>query len=151
MYLNGELQKDKGFESTFKLTLDKLTASAYLAYVTGALTDENGVTTNNLFRRPKNTAGVNAYYNFTSKFSAGVDYRLTGSRTDEEFNPITFAPEVVTLKAYNMLDGHLQYDVNKRISLFADLKNILDVKYTDWIGYNTARFNFMAGLKYQVN
>ena len=53
IYENGQHQNDKGFENELKLNLDKLTASAYWAYVTGALTDENGVTTDNLFRRPK--------------------------------------------------------------------------------------------------
>ncbi len=151
IYENGEHQNDKGFESELKLNLDKLTASAYVAYVTGTLTDENGVTTENLVRRPRNTFGANVYYNFTSQFSAGLNYKYTGTRTDEEFNPVTFAAETVTLKAYNLVDAHLQYTINQHISLFADLKNLFDVKYTDWIGYNTSRFNFMAGIKYQIN
>jgi vitamin B12 transporter len=45
----------------------------------------------------------------------------------------------------------LQYAANDHISLFADLKNLLDVKYTDWLGYNTSRFSFMAGIRYQLN
>ncbi len=151
IYENGQVQNDKGFESELKLNLDKITASAYWAYVTGTLTDENGVTTNNLFRRPKNTFGANIYYNFAKSFSGGLNYRYTGDRTDEAFNPVTFASSVVTLKAYSLLDAHLQYTVNTHITLFADLKNLLDVKYTDWLGYNTSRFNFMAGIRYQFN
>jgi vitamin B12 transporter len=58
IYENGEVEHDKGFESELKLTLDKVSASAYAAYVTGSLTDENGVTTDVLIRRPKNTFGV---------------------------------------------------------------------------------------------
>lgn len=151
VYDNGQLQKDHGFESELKFTKDALTASAYYAYVTGTLTGQDGATTNNLYRRPKNTFGINAYYNFDSHFSAGLNYKYTGDRTDEEFNNITFASSVVTLKAYSLLDAHLQYVFDKHISLFADLKNLLDEKYTDWIGYNTAGFNFMAGVKYQIN
>jgi len=151
VYANGELQKDKGFESELKFKQEKFNASAYWAYVTGALTDENGVTTDYLIRRPKNTFGVNAYYDFTQHFSAGLNYRLTGERQDEEVNDVTFVSSNVTLKAYSLLDAHLQYSINTRISLFADLKNILDQKYTDWVGYNTAGFNFMAGIKYQIN
>ena len=151
VYTNGEQQKDKGFETQLKFKQDKFTASVYWAYVTGLLTDENGVTTDNLYRRPKNTFGASLYYNFTQSFSAGLNYKYTGDRTDEEFNAVTFASSVVTLKAYNLLDAHFQYTVNTHISLFADLKNLLDEKYTDWIGYNTSRFNFMAGIKYQIN
>jgi len=66
------------------------------------------------------------------------------------FNP-DFTSSVVTLKHYNLVDAHLQYTVNKRIGLFTDLKNLFDEKYVDWVGYNTRGFNFMAGIKYQVN
>jgi vitamin B12 transporter len=148
-YKNGASQRDKGFESQLKLNMNKLTASAYAAYVTGTLTDANGVVTNNLYRRPKNTFGASVYYQFMKSFSAGLNYKYTGDRTDQDFS--TFPSTVVTLKHYNLIDAHLQYDVNKHISLFADLKNLFDEKYTDWLGYNTRGFNFMAGIKYQIN
>ncbi|HZY37663.1 MAG TPA: TonB-dependent receptor [Mucilaginibacter sp.] len=147
IYKNGEHENDQGFESELKFKQGKFNASAYWAYVTGNLTDENGVTTNYLIRRPKNTFGVNVYYDFTSHFSAGLNYKLTGARPDDDFS----TGSIVTLKAYSLLDAHFQYTANTHISLFADLKNLLDEKYTDWVGYNTARFNFMAGIRYQIN
>jgi len=149
-YENGEEQRDKGYESELKLTVDKITASAYLAYVTGTLTDENGINTGNLYRRPKFTFGANVYYQVSNEFSAGLNYKYTGDRTDEQFNP-DFSTSIITLKPYGLLDAHLQYTINKHFSLFADFKNILDQKYTDWIGYNTSRFNFMEGIRYQIN
>ena len=149
-YLNGAFQKDKGFESELKLNVDKLTATAYAAYVTGVLTAENGVSTDNLFRRPSHTYGASAYFQIASNFSAGLVYKYTGDRTDEKFNP-DFSTSIITLKPYGLLDAHLQYTINKHFSLFADFKNILDQKYTDWIGYNTIRFNFMGGIRYQIN
>jgi len=148
-YKNGEHQNDKGFESELKLNLDKLTASAYWAYVTGTLTDENGITTDNLYRRPKTTVGGSLFYQFTKSFSAGLTDKYTGDRTDEDFN--TFPTSIVTLKAYNLVDAHLILNATKRLSLFADFKNVFDVKYTDWLGYNTRGFNFMAGVKCQIN
>jgi len=149
LYKNGEFQKDRGYESEIKYNADKLTATAYIAYVTGTLTDATGITTNNLFRRPQHTAGANVYYQFCKGFSAGLNYKYTGDRTDENFN--TFPTTIVTLKHYNLVDSHLQYEVNKHIGLFADLKNIFDAKYTDWLGYNTRGFNFMAGIRYKIN
>lgn len=150
VYENGALQKDKGFESTLSLNLDRLSASAYVAYVTGKQTDAAGKETNNLYRRPKSTLGLNASYQFCDSFSAGIDYKYTGDRTDVKFNP-DFTSSVVTLKHYNLVDARLQYTVSKRIGLFADLKNLFDEKYVDWLGYNTRGFNFVAGIKYQVN
>lgn len=150
VYQNGAFQKDKGFESELKLNLDKLTASAYAAYVTGKQTDVTGKETANLFRRPKNTYGATIAYQFIKSFSAGLDYKYTGNRSDTKFNP-DFSSSLVNLKHYSLVDAHLQFDADKRIILFADLKNLFDAKYIDWIGYDTRGFNFMAGIKYQIN
>ena len=148
-YKNGSFQRNKGFESEVKLILDKLTASAWAAYLTGTLTDATGALTP-LFRQPKNTYGANVYYQFIENFSAGLNYKYTGGRIDEQFNP-DFTVSNVTLKHYNLVDAHLQFEVSKHISVFADLKNLFDEKYTEWLGYNTRGFNFMAGIKYQIN
>ncbi|ASU34656.1 TonB-dependent receptor plug domain-containing protein [Mucilaginibacter xinganensis] len=150
IYENGSFQKDKGFESELKLNLDKFTASAYAAYVTGKQTDVTGKETNNLYRRPKNTFGANVYYQFIKSFSAGLNYKYTGDRSDTKFNA-DYSSSIVTLKHYNLVDAHLQYDVDKHLGLFADLKNLFNAKYTDWVGYNTRGFNFMAGIRYRVN
>jgi len=149
VYENGDLQKDKGFESELKYNSHKLRASAYAAYVTGIQTDANGVETDNLYRRPKNTYGASVYYEFISNLSAGLNYKYTGSREDENFG--TSPTTLVDLKHYNLVDAHVQYGLSKNINLFADLKNIFDAKYTDWYGYNTRGFNFMAGVKYLIN
>jgi vitamin B12 transporter len=149
VYENGEMQKNKGFESSLKLNLDKITASAYVAYVDGALTDENGVTNNNIYRVPKTTLGGTIDYRVTTQFSIGLVDKFTGNRTDEDFN--TPMVSTVNLGHYNLLDAHLQYAVSKQLTLTGNLKNLFNVKYTDWYGYNTSRFNFMAGLRYQIN
>ena len=149
IYENGDYQKDKGFESELKYNAGKLTASAYAAYVTGKQTDASGVETDNLYRRPKNTYGASVYYEFIKNLSAGLNYKYTGSREDENFN--TSPTTLVDLKHYNLVDAHIQYGMTKNINLFADLKNLFDAKYTDWYGYNTRGFNFMAGIKYLFN
>jgi len=151
IYENGDFQKDKGFESELKYNSHKLTASAYAAYVTGIQTDASGVETDNLYRRPKNTYGASVYYEFMKNLSAGLDYKYTGDRNDVKIDPVTYATSVVNLKHYNLINAHLQYSVSKNINLFADVKNIFDTKYTDWLGYNTRGFNFMAGVKYLFN
>ncbi len=151
VYENGSSQSDKGFESELKLNLDKFAASAYAAYVTGRLTDENGAVTNGLLRRPSNTYGANFSYQVIKTVSVGLNYKYTGDRGDTKFDPVTFAASTVTLKHYNLVDAHLQWQACPKLLVFGDFKNIFDAKYTDWLGYNTRGFNFMAGLKYQIN
>jgi len=150
-YENGAFEHDKGFESTLTLKLDQVSASAYAAYVTGSQTDVSGVRTNGLVRRPKNTYGIYLSYQATKELSIDLNYKYTGERSDTKFDPITFAPSPVTLKHYNLVDGHIQYQLTNKLQLFGDLKNVFNTKYTDWLGYNTRGINFTAGLKYQIN
>jgi vitamin B12 transporter len=107
------------------------------------------VQTNNLYRRPKSTFGAGVSYQATNDFSFGVNYKHTGNSSDLTFDPVTFAPVVVTLKQYNLVDLHLQYSATKELSFFGDVYNLLDVKYVDWLGYNTRRANFMLGANYR--
>lgn len=146
-YQNGRLQNDKGFETELKYHDKSLAASAWYAYVSGKLTDENGIVNNNLYRRPKSTFGANVSYQAGADFSIGVIYKYTGNRTDQNF--ASFPATVVTLKHYNLVDLHLQFNATKNLSIFGDLNNVLDTKYTDWLGYNTRGINFMAGLNYR--
>ncbi|NOW93787.1 TonB-dependent siderophore receptor [Mucilaginibacter sp. SG564] len=148
-YQNGQFQKDKGFESELNYHADKLTAAAYYTYVNGKLTDEKGVQTANLYRRPKSTLGINFNYQVIEDFSFGVNYKYTGNRTDQNF--ATYPSTVVTLKHYHLADLHLELKATKNLRVFGDLNNLLDQKYTDWLGYNTMGINFMLGAKYQFN
>lgn len=146
-YKNGQLQKDKGFESELKYHAKGINASAYYAYVTGKLTDETGAETSNLYRRPKSTIGANVSYQLLDNFSFGVNYKYTGNRPDQDFS--TYPTTVVTLKHYNLVDVHLEYNATKNLNVFGDLNNVFDTKYVDWLGYNTRGINFMLGARYQ--
>jgi vitamin B12 transporter len=148
-YKNGSFQKDKGFETELKYNSNKLTASAYFAYVTGKQTDEAGKQTANLYRRPKNTFGANVSYQACANFLIGVNYKYTGNRADQNF--ATYPSTITTLKKYNLVDLHLQLKATKNLDVFGDLNNVLDQKYTDWLGYNTRGINFTLGAKYQIN
>ncbi|WDF81014.1 TonB-dependent receptor [Mucilaginibacter sp. KACC 22773] len=148
-YKNGSFQKDKGFETELKYNSNKLTASAYFAYVTGKQTDEAGKQTANLYRRPKNTFGANVSYQACANFLIGVNYKYTGNRADQNF--ATYPSTITTLKSYNLVDLHLQLKATKNLDVFGDLNNVLDQKYTDWLGYNTRGINFTLGAKYRFN
>jgi len=148
-YKNGQFQKDKGFEAELKYNSNKLTASAYFAYVTGKQIDETGKQTANLYRRPKNTFGANVSYQACANFLVGVNYKYTGNRGDLNF--ATYPSTITTLKSYNLVDLHLQLKATKNLNVFGDLNNLLDQKYTDWLGYNTRGINFTLGAKYQFN
>lgn len=150
-YNNGNLEDDKGFEAELKYNADGLTASAYAAYVTGTQTNTQGVDTHNLLRRPRNTYGANVSYQVVKSLSVAVNYKYTGERSDTHFLSAFPYSRVERLAAYSLVDLHIQASATKKLSLYVDLNNLFDVKYTDWIGYNTRGFNAYGGLKYQIN
>ena len=151
VYENGAKESDNGYESSIDLKFSGFAATAYVAHVMGNLTDASGIETNILYRRPKNTIGANINYQVLHSLALGLNYKYTGQRIDEGFNSVTFASYNATLKNYNLVDAHLQWTASSKLTVFGDLKNIFDEKYTDWLGYNTRGRNFMAGLKYQIN
>ncbi|HTI61690.1 TonB-dependent receptor plug domain-containing protein [Mucilaginibacter sp.] len=148
-YENGSKENDKGYESELTLNLPNITASAYVAHVTGALTNADGTRSDILYRRPKNTFGANVNYKVIKTLSIGLNYKYTGDRVDQDFS--TFPSTNATLKHYNLVDAHVQWQACKKLAVFGDLKNVFNEKYTDWLGYNTRGTNFMAGLRYQIN
>ncbi|RKR84798.1 vitamin B12 transporter [Mucilaginibacter gracilis] len=150
-YQNGNLEDDQGFESELKYRKNDFTASAYAAYVTGTQTDTKGVDTHNLLRRPRNTYGGNVSYQLIKALSVGVNYKYTGERSDTRFLDVAPYSRVEGLKAYNLFDVHVQASATKNLSLFVDLNNVFNVKYTDWIGYSTRGFNAYGGIKYLLN
>lgn len=149
-YLNRDKQNDEGYEAelVFK-PADALTINAFYAYVDGKV-KVDGQETFNLFRRPKNTAGVNAGIGLGKSVFFNLTYKWTDKRIDNYFDSSTFETVRVNLDAYSMLDAYIQYKPNARLTLFTDVKNILDEDYTEFAGYTTRGLNFNAGFRYEI-
>jgi vitamin B12 transporter len=150
-YLNGRKQKDKGFEIELnsKPSAD-VNLNAWYAFVEGKGQDGNGLPIDYLLRRPKNTFGLNGGYQVSQIVSFNLTYKYTGSRLDPSFDPVTFAPFNINQKAYSMFDVYIQAKPVASLTVFADIKNLFDAKYTEWEGYNTKGRNFNAGLRYEI-
>ena len=52
----------------------------------------------------------------------------------------------IEMPAYYVWNLYSTYNITKNIKIFVDLKNITDEKYSEVRGYNSRRFNFMAGV-----
>ena len=50
------------------------------------------------------------------------------------------------MPAYYTWNLYSNYTVTKHLKAFVDLKNISNEKYSEVWGYNSRRFNFMAGV-----
>ena len=148
-YINQNEQNDKGFEVELSYRPASLISfNAFYAYVDGEMTSPSG-TAFNLFRRPKNTFGANAGLSLGKSVSVNLAYKFTGNREDFYFDS-SFNQVSAKLDAYNMLDAYIQYQPASKLTLFADVKNLLDEDYREFAGYNTKGLNFNAGFKLEI-
>lgn len=146
-YINQNNQKDNGFEVELGYKASQvINLNAFYAYVDGDVTTPTG-TSFNLFRRPKNSFGLNTGFNISEQFSFNLTYKYTGDRKDRYFDNTTFATVDADMGSYNMVDLYAQYRPIRQLTLFADVKNLLDEDYLDFSGYTTKGLNFNAGLK----
>ncbi|SKB33825.1 TonB-dependent receptor plug domain-containing protein [Daejeonella lutea] len=146
-YINQNNQKDQGFEVELGYRpITSLNLTAFYAHVDGEVTTPASQTFN-LFRRPKDSFGLNTGFDASEALSFNLIYKFTGDRQDRYFDNSTFKTIDAEMKAYNMVDLYAQFKATQRITIFTDVKNLLDENYVDFSGYNTKGLNFNAGFR----
>ena len=119
--------------------VDDLTLRATYTY-----TDTKDDTTGEeLLRRPRNKAALDATYKFTPKARGTVSVLYVGDRKDEDF--ATY--QNVTLDSYTLLNFYAAYDVRPNVTVFGRLENALDADYEEVLGYGTAGRSVYGGVK----
>lgn len=146
-YINQNNQKDQGFEVELGFKPSSvINLNAFYAHVNGEVTTPSSQTFN-LFRRPKDSFGLNAGFDASEALSFNLIYKYTGDRKDRYFDSSTFKTVNADMDSYNMVDLYAQYKAAARLTLFTDVKNLLDEDYIDFSGYNTKGLNFNAGFR----
>lgn len=139
-YLNRDQQHDYGFEVESNISLGNMGAwSNNLTFVEGE-GKENGAKINNLYRRPKFSFNSTVTLHPVKSLTVIPAFRYVGSRLK---GPYDLGPD--EQPAYYTLDLFAAYDL-KKLRLFLDLHNLTDQQYFDIVGYNSKRFNMMAGI-----
>jgi vitamin B12 transporter len=149
--MNADIQHDKGVETEIRYSISpRLQFTANYTYLEGAITTSNNGKDSsyfNLYRRPKHNLNLGAGYQLTEKLFLSAGFRWVGKRQDLYFNPDTFEAEPKSLGAYHNLDVYAKYKVVHNIDVYADFRNITNQQYFELYGYNSRRFNFMAGVR----
>ncbi len=149
-YINFDRQHDHGWEVEGQLQRQRFSVWGNLTLLQGAVTTkvaERDTTYNNLFRRPKVMGNFGIGYQANSRAFVSATLRSVGQRTDIFYNDAAFKTENVTLAGYSTVDVYGEYRVLSGLKLYLDLRNIFDARYVDAYGFNTRRFNFMAGVR----
>lgn len=152
-FLNRDRQNDRGVEFSADLILNgSVSVGGWYNYLDGEITtqgDSGEVTEDNLIRRPTHSIGLRAGVEVLENLTVRVNGEYNGERTDLYFNPANgFAAEDVTLDPYLLVNLFTEYSfLDRRFSLFADFKNLLNSDFTEVYGYNTTGTSVQAGLK----
>ena len=152
-YINQDKQRDGGVELDAKMRLAKgLDLKLFYAYIDGKITTRTAgkdTTFFNLIRRPKSSAAATVGYNFGRAY-VSLQMSAFGKRSDIYFDPATFQQQALTLDPYTLINVYAEYGVLKKLTLFADLRNVLGERYSEIYGYSTPRFNGYGGLRVQL-
>lgn len=149
-YINASKQKNYGVEAEGELKINDWNLFANYTYTDGETTaayDGTGVeigkdtTYYNLYRIPKHAMNLRIGYTGVKNLFIQTQLRVVGER--EEF--IFGAPSEI-LDGYAVLDLYSEYNLRKGVKVFVDLKNLTNKRYFDYLGYNSRRFNLMAGV-----
>ncbi len=142
-YRNRDEQHDYGFEVESNVVVGNIGRWVNnFSYINGNGTND-GEKIRNLYRRPNFTFNSTLTLNPSSRLTLAPAFRFVGERLAGEYDLGGPNP----MPAYYTVDCYVAYKVNRWLKLFGDFRNITDQKYFDVYGYNSRRFNFLAGLR----
>ncbi|MBN9350143.1 MAG: TonB-dependent receptor [Chitinophagaceae bacterium] len=143
-YMNGDKQKDKGFETEIRLRItEKISFSANYTYTDGKITTlANGKDSGyfNLYKRPENMVNASVNLNPAKALYIGINFHAAGKSFEANYMSIPYV-----LDGYYTLGAHVNYKATKCLTFFTDIQNLTNRKYFTSRGYNTRGFNLMAG------
>lgn len=153
-YLNAAKQTNYGAELEFSYAKQKKEFSLNYTYTDGKTTaafDGTGAPLSkdtsyfNLYRVPKHALNLMIGYHPCKNAFTSLRVHAVSKRDEYVYAGM---PEV--LDGYATIDLYGEYRFGTVTRLFLDLKNITNKRYFDFLGYNARRFNFTAGVSFQL-
>ncbi|MFT4095408.1 MAG: TonB-dependent receptor [Niabella sp.] len=140
-YINRDEQHDYGFEVESNIAIGNIGHWVNnLTYVSGNGISE-GVKTKNLYRRPDFTLNSMLTLNPVGGLTVVPAFRFVGERMPGQYD---VGPD--PMPHYYTVDFYAAYSIKQKVKVFADFRNVTNQRYFDAYGYNSRRFNFMAGI-----
>ncbi len=100
-----------------------------------------------LLHRPKHSGNTLVSYT-RAKFGATLGGTFIGRRADSDF--FALPVPLTHVDGYARLDAGGWYTVNRYVTAYANIENLLDKQYEDVLGYPALRANFRAGLRFSL-
>ena len=101
-----------------------------------------------LLHRPRHSGNFLLTY-VTSRFGGSLGGTFVGRRADSDFF-FGAIPPVNYAAGYERVDIGAWYAVNRMVTAYANVGNVLNDHYNDIVGYPALRANFRAGLRFRI-
>lgn len=99
-------------------------------------------------RRPQHSGAINLAYTLEEiPLTLHGEVVLVGEAFDSAFLPPTWAATTVTLPAYAVVNGGLNYQVSDQVEVYGRVHNLFDTKYQEVYDYGTQGRTFYAGAR----
>ncbi len=100
-----------------------------------------------LLRRPKHLGNFTATYSRT-RWGVNLEGLAVGRRPDRDFL-FGEIPAVNYAAGYARFDASGYYAIDRHVTAYLNLENLLDQHYNEVVGYPALGFNFRAGLRFR--
>ncbi len=97
-----------------------------------------------LLRRPRHMANFGTTYQYSEAWDMGLNARYSSSRRDIDIN---FPYGGVYVKSYTTLDLNTNYKINRNLSVYGRLENLLDKRYEEVFAYGEPGMSLFVGMK----
>lgn len=149
-YINTDQQKAHGLELEYAQQVNQaIKISLNYTYVNGTLETKSDFTHKdtsffNLFRRPKHIFNALIQWHFDEHWDISLNAKVAAKQLEPM--AMVAAKEVPGYAVFNL---SASYKVNEHFSTFALWSNLLNTKYYEVWGYNTAPTNIQVGIRFQ--
>ena len=102
-------------------------------------------------RIPKFKINANLDYQICESTFFSLAYQFNDDRNDIVFNNSTFTNDEIILEHYSLFDAYLSHKILKsKMTLFANVTNILNEDYQELYGYSTKGRNVILGFQLKL-
>lgn len=149
-YINTDQQKAHGLELEYAKQVNQaIKISLNYTYVTGTLETKSDFTKKdtsyfNLFRRPKHMFNALIQWHADEHWDFSINAKVAAKQLEPMY--MAAAKEVPGYAVFNL---SASYKINEHFSTFALWSNLLNAKYYEVWGYNTAPTNIQVGIRFQ--
>ena len=144
-YINQDKQNDYGFEVESNVKLAKFGKWANNFSFVDGQGNINNMKVSNLYRRPNFVANSSLSLTPYSGITLMPSLRYVGTRLKGQYDA---GP--AQQPSYYTIDCYLGYQLLRKTNLFIDFRNITNQQYFEIVGYNSKRFNMMAGVNIEL-